>query len=705
MLDEISINDDYSDEELNEKVRNDVFGLEVSLSDGSRVVPFCFQRLGALSDISRKSGCSVCQMITDTFLPFSIDEISYDGWLSELYEPNRVVWLSLHHDRRGDNFYMGGHQQHGLRTHKYVSPNYPRGRVRAFLSIADKTEDKSWNPGSGDNASVICEVIPMNESFDHSSFGARSWNPLGIDTELPETWLRTCEHQHGARCGTPLIYKNLDHYEDILLLDVRNGCLVSGFKSRRYVALSYVWGKTQADSFQTTISTLPALREAGSIFSFWDKIATTIKDAICFVQDMKEQYLWVDALCILQDDPTSNAVQINNMDAVFRQALLTIVAADGEDANAGLVGGCSRPRERLQRTYEYRRGLRLTASQMCDLGNVAVAAYSSPWSKRAWTYQERHFSKRLLIFMNSTVYWSCSCLRWAEDRINPSEHYGPPWDYYDEPVFVSDNLAPYLEVPGLSKEESLAFVWQNIVQRFSSLTLTYENDILRSLAGLHNFIAQYFETRFNYGQPVIGFLNYLCWFPMNPDVLRRRSSIDIPSWSWAGWVGEVNFHRYDTNDNDKSLHDKIQCDVPVRPQGEGGGEGELEVSKSSNLAIQFHTMWNRLRVVAGSRQVPFKGMSYRSCFKFEIVDEADACIGIVSMAPEEASITDTAQTMHEFMIVSNEIVDSLDQGGSVFYWLLIIRWKNSLAERIGVGRVESAAWHATSPVWKDITLV
>jgi hypothetical protein len=102
-----------------------------------------------------------------------------------------------------------------------------------------------------------------------------------------------------------------------------------------------------------------------------EEIAMTIRDAMRFTRDMKVRYLWVDALCIVQDDDESKYLQIMHMDAVYRQATLTIVAGDNFDAANGICGLDSRPREDFQRTYEYRPGLVIAAKEAV-FGDVEV---------------------------------------------------------------------------------------------------------------------------------------------------------------------------------------------------------------------------------------------------------------------------------------------------------------------------------------------
>jgi hypothetical protein len=74
---------------------------------------------------------------------------------------------------------------------------------------------------------------------------------------------------------------------------------------QRYFALSYVWGEAQGKCLNATKSNIAALREAGSLPAepLGASLSFSIEDAVRVCWKFEEQYLWVDSLCVIQDDP------------------------------------------------------------------------------------------------------------------------------------------------------------------------------------------------------------------------------------------------------------------------------------------------------------------------------------------------------------------------------------------------------------------
>ena len=185
------------------------------------------------------------------------------------------------------------------------------------------------------------------------------------------------------------------------MIDFNQRRLVYAPAACHYIALSYVWGK--AKIFQTTRSNITALCQINGLNGVLKDLPTTITDSIDLVTMIGEKYLWVDSLCIVQDDPQDKHGQIANMDAIYGNAFLTINAATGQYVNAGLPGVHPFSMKVEQLVLEYQPGHGLIVGQpiMTDVAD------RSHWNTRAWTYQQRFLSKRSLTFIDNYVFFQC----------------------------------------------------------------------------------------------------------------------------------------------------------------------------------------------------------------------------------------------------------------------------------------------------------
>ncbi|PVH74323.1 HET-domain-containing protein, partial [Cadophora sp. DSE1049] len=358
----------------------------------------------------------------------------------------------------------------------------------------------------------VKQLIPLSQLPSQN-------DPSWIDFETLKGWMQTCheKHKHNSKPAQLLKVKG-----PRWLIDVRRLCLVGGDNSHlEYAALSYVWG--QAECFKTLRSNLEVLQKEGAFDVSKSEVVLprTIRHAIHVAAILGIDGLWVDALCIVQDDYEEKSTQLHGMGAIYEGAIVTFVAAVGKDANAGIPGihGISEPRDgRTQREEDL--------------------VKDSEWYKRGWTFQELAFSQRRMIFTPNDVIWECSFTMWREYWGNPDYTGGrfPP---------MSSRWLTTWRDPGTD----VLFQYGEMVEGFTKRKLTYSEDILDAFTGILVALSKRFRSRFVCGLPMTFIGSALLWQPslVGANFSRRvrqegETMIPyLPSWSWAGWEGEIEY--------------------------------------------------------------------------------------------------------------------------------------------------------------------
>jgi hypothetical protein len=241
---------------------------------------------------------------------------------------------------------------------------------------------------------------------DAPLFSQRPSNRLqSIDFNLLRRWLSHCNLSHGQECQRDSIPTGChDAYVDSFrLIDVLTKQVVDAKPGESYVALSYVWG--QAPMLKLVRSNRKDLYCKGALAEVEKNVPRTIQDAIRVVEKLEMQYLWVDALCIMQDDSSEKAKVIGEMDLIYSRAALTLVAASGSNADAGMAG--LEIGDRKSGVFENvvimpNTNYQFTVARSRPSDVIAL----SPWNSRGWTYQERICSHRML----SQTSRSCICV-------------------------------------------------------------------------------------------------------------------------------------------------------------------------------------------------------------------------------------------------------------------------------------------------------
>jgi hypothetical protein len=149
-----------------------------------------------------------------------------------------------------------------------------------------------------------------------------------VDFDRLIGWIQTCDTRHKHTSDLPTAPRELF---DFRLVDVKNRCIVKIHPRTRYAALSYTWGASE--QYCLTTSNIPLLERKGSLDHIGQKLRPIVVDAMTVCTRLGIAYLWVDALCIVQDDPDVKHQQIQNMDGIYAGAYITFVGAAGQNGS------------------------------------------------------------------------------------------------------------------------------------------------------------------------------------------------------------------------------------------------------------------------------------------------------------------------------------------------------------------------------------
>jgi hypothetical protein len=245
------------------------------------------------------------------------------------------------------------------------------------------------------------QIQNVHEGHWTDSAGKGRLIPETIDYLLPLYWNRVCRNTlsslHKDFSTERDSYKLPDGFR---LIDTEKMCIVPADPSFESIALSYVWGK--GESLKLINANFDELAKENSLSKFADQIPQTIKDAMFLVTRLLDRYLWVDALCIIQDNSDDKWSQISSMDRIYGSSVLTIAATYGEGAEAGLPGVRPGTRSMIQ-GIETVQGIRLANRPW----SFDKSVEESKWNTRAWTFQERILTKRILYITPQQIFFKC----------------------------------------------------------------------------------------------------------------------------------------------------------------------------------------------------------------------------------------------------------------------------------------------------------
>lgn len=292
-----------------------------------------------------------------------------------------------------------------------------------------------------------------------------------------------------------------------------------------YAALSYCWGDLKANEFQTTQATV-ASRYEGVDFR---QLPRTIKDAVTTTRALGLEYLWVDSLCIIQDDKDDKNREIADMSRIFGNSTITISAARAERCTDGFL------QERdLIACYEQVYELPFVGPDGIPTGQTVFCSERDlrrserdPIDFRAWPLEEHRLPPRLMRF---GTYQVVLTYRTPENSYEKVRVDGGSDELLEQPADFSSNAS----TQALTE-------WQKDIVQYTSRSITQPEDRLPAIAA----VAENYGKRLGSGpQDYLaglwrqGLPGLLLWYIPDDSIPRQSfrptaDTIDTsPSWSW-----------------------------------------------------------------------------------------------------------------------------------------------------------------------------
>ena len=160
---------------------------------------------------------------------------------------------------------------------------------------------------------------------------------------------------------------------------------------QKYATLSHCWEDSQP--IRTTRSNLT--RRQGRLE--WGQLPLAFQEAIDIVRKLGIKYLWIDSLCIVQDDPEEWAIESARMANIFEKSVVTIVlhqpGPNQKSTTAELFSGnCTYSTDTLSTFSKRQQHARVVFSVRDHRGHAEHALEedwidSSKLSTRGWCFQ------------------------------------------------------------------------------------------------------------------------------------------------------------------------------------------------------------------------------------------------------------------------------------------------------------------------------
>ncbi|KAL7926466.1 heterokaryon incompatibility domain-containing protein [Trichoderma austrokoningii] len=447
------------------------------------------------------SRCRLCGLVQEALLCSLQASVNHDAALSLARE---AVVLEPKADSQGSTFPeppTGGSHLTGLNVTatESVTGQLLRAKIRLY------THDQHKGPRHRHD---IVGRPPLRGPASPEAFS------------LVGRWLGACKRDHPCcretLSGALLDEARLPELPSRVMHVAGNSVrlLPSGGRRGRYATLSHCWGSSGRQPLKTTRANLEEHLDDIP----WASIPKTFQDAITVTRNIGLEYVWIDSLCIVQDDHRDWLTESKRMGSIYERAEVTIAASHTPGCWEGFFFARCPPPPSVEmpnffshhETDAASKAIQVFATIRRDTATNTFPEFGA-LNSRAWATQEWLLSRRIVFFTKGAIIWSCKAITQRETG--------------ERCYSVSRNTR-----------------WKNIIEQYSDRQLTYPTDRLIALEGLRRELGKKIACEYAFGVWKESLPNQLLWqVTTRIEGTAISDPLKLPTWTWAHVPSGVRF--------------------------------------------------------------------------------------------------------------------------------------------------------------------